>query len=60
MLTDGLGGLFIMMSGSAMLIKSENLNEYVELPEKLSCKGTIVICHMPFDNKDFNYINYVE
>lgn len=60
MLTDGLGGLFIMMSGSAMLIKSENLNEYVELPENLSCKGTIVICHMPFDNKDFNYINYVE
>ncbi len=60
MLTTGLGGLFIMMSGSAILIKSETFNEYAELPEGLSCKGTIVICRMPFDNKDFNYINYVE
>ena len=60
MLTTGLGGLFIMISGSAILIKSETFNEYAELPEGLSCKGTIVICRMPFDNKDFNYINYVE
>ena len=60
MLTNGLGGLFIMISGSAILIKSETFNEYAELPEGLSCKGTIVICRMPFDNKDFNYINYVE
>ena len=49
-----------MISGSAILIKSETFNEYAELPEGLSCKGTIVICRMPFDNKDFNYINYVE
>ena len=60
MLTNGLGGLFIMISGLAILIKSETFNEYAELPEGLSCKGTIVICRMPFDNKDFNYINYVE
>lgn len=60
MLTTGLGGLFIMISGSAILIKSETFNEYAELPEGLSCKGTVVICRMPFDNKDFNYINYVE
>lgn len=60
MLTDGLGGLFIMMSGAAMLIKAENFNEYVLLPENISCCGTVVICRMPFDNKDFNYINYVE
>lgn len=60
MLTNGLGGLFIMISGSAILIKSETFNEYAELPEGLSCKGTIVICRMPFDNKDFNYINYIE
>ena len=60
MLTTGLGGLFIMISGSAILIKSETFNEYAELPEGLSCRGTIVVCRMPFDNKDFNYINYVE
>ncbi|MGN0190980.1 MAG: hypothetical protein ACI39U_04930 [Candidatus Cryptobacteroides sp.] len=60
MLTTGLGGLFIMISGSAILIKSDSFNEYAELPEGLSCKGTIVICRMPFVNKDFNYINYVE
>ena len=60
MLTNGLGGLFIMISGSTTLINSETFNEYAELPEGLSCKGTIVICRMPFNNKDFNYINYVE
>lgn len=60
MLTTGLGGLFIMISGSAILIKSETFNEYAELPEGLTCEGTIVICRMPFDNKDFNYINYIE
>jgi hypothetical protein len=60
MLTDGLGGMFIMISGSAMLMKTEHLNEYVEIPEGLYCKGTVVICRIYFDNKDFNYIKYVE
>ncbi|MCF0202209.1 MAG: hypothetical protein HUK08_02480 [Bacteroidaceae bacterium] len=60
MLTQGLGGLFLMISGKAMAIHSGKVHEYAELPDDLYCSGTAVIYRLYYDKTSFNYINYIE
>lgn len=60
MLTKGLDGLFIMLSGKAMVIHSNKVHEYAELPDNLYCKGTALIYRLHYDKASFNYINYIE
>lgn len=60
MLVEGLQGQFFMISGNAMTIVSSSCRQYVELQEDIPCKGTIVIYRIPYNNREFNYIKYIE
>lgn len=61
MLIEGLSGSFIMLSGRALHLNNLVLgSQFIELPEKLSWKGTIISLRIPYVNSDFRYINFVE
>lgn len=60
MLVKGLGGTFLMMSGDAVYINSPKIQRFVQMPQGLGVKGTLVAMRIPFRNDVFNYINFVE
>lgn len=60
MLIDGLGGQFIMISGSAMYLHGKKVDQFIALPNQIHWKGTIIACRIPYINHQFQYINYIE
>lgn len=60
MLAEGLGGTLVMISGNAMHIYSESVIKYAELPKQLRWSGTIIALRIPYVNRNFSYINYIE
>lgn len=60
MLVDGLYGNFVMLSGNALFLKSKSINQFSELPDIATWKGTIIAMRIPYINETFNYINFVE
>ena len=60
MLIDGLNGSFIMMSGNALHLYNFEHQKFIETPLGIRWNGTIIALRMPYLNKDFNYINYIE
>ena len=60
MLIDGLGGQFLMMSGSSLYVKSRNIDSFYSMPNGLRWNGTIVALRIPYNAPTFNYINYIE
>lgn len=60
MLIDGLGGQYMMLSGSAVHIKSRDIDNNLNLPENIRIDGTIVAMRIPYQKNNFNYINYIE
>lgn len=60
MLIDGLGGQYMMLSGSAIHIKSHDIDNNLNLPENIRIDGTIVAMRIPYQQNNFNYINYIE
>ena len=60
MLIDGLGGSFIMMSGNALHLYNSEHQKFIETPSGIRWNGTIIALRMPYLNKDFHYINYIE
>ena len=60
MLIDGLGGTFVMMSGNALHLYNSLDRRFVETPENIRWNGTIIALRVPYMNKDFQYINYIE
>ena len=60
MLVDGLGGTFVMMSGNALHLYNSLDRRFVEAPENIRWNGTIIALRVPYMNKDFQYINYIE
>lgn len=60
MLVEGLGGSFIMMSGNTLHLYNSESKKFIEMPEGIRWKGTIIALRMPYVNKDFRYINYIE
>ena len=60
MLVDGLSGNFVMLSGNALFLKSKSINQFSELPDIATWKGTIIAMRIPYINETFNYINFVE
>lgn len=60
MLIDGLGGSFIMMSGNALHLYNSEYRRFVETPANIRWNGTIIALRVPYINKDFQYINYIE
>ena len=60
MLIDGLGGTFVLMSGNALHLYNSLDRRFVETPENIRWNGTIIALRVPYMNKDFQYINYIE
>lgn len=61
MLSDGLNGQYMMLSGSAILLKSRNLEQIIELPEGVRWDGTIIAIRIPYhEQNEFYYCNYLE
>lgn len=60
MLIDGLDGSFIMMSGNALHLYNSEHQKFIETPSSIRWDGTIIALRMPYLNKDFHYINYIE
>ena len=60
MLIQGLGGQYLMISGSSLYIKTLNLDSFYSMPHGLRWNGTIVALRIPYYSSSFNYINYIE
>lgn len=60
MLTEGLGGQYLMLSGDSFYLKLSNFDSFYSLPEGLRWNGTIVALRIPYNVDKFNYINYIE
>lgn len=60
MLIQGLGGQYLMISGSSLYIKSRFLDSFYAMPNGLRWNGTIVALRIPYHSDTFNYINYIE
>lgn len=60
MLIQGLGGQYLMISGSSLYLKSCNLDNFYSMPHGLRWNGTIVALRIPYHSSSFNYINYIE
>ena len=60
MLVEGLGGQYLMISGSSLYTKRPGFDSFYSMPNNLRIGGTIVALRIPYDSSKFNYINYVE
>lgn len=60
MLVTGLSGNYVMLSGNALHLKTQTVDQFVLLPGEVSWKGTIIAIRVPYINQGFNYIRYVE
>jgi len=60
MLIQGLGGQYLMISGSSLYIKSLSLDSFYSMPNGLRWNGTIVALRIPYHSDTFNYIDYIE
>jgi len=60
MIIGGLSGNFIMLSGNALYLKSREVDQSTALPDIVNWQGTIVAMRIPYVNKRFDYIDFVE
>ena len=60
MLIDGLGGQYMIISGSALSVQGHGFNNYYSMPGGLRWNGTIIALRIPYQAPSFNYINYIE
>ena len=60
MLIEGLKGSFIMMSGNALHIYNSKDRRFIGMPHDIRWNGTIIALRIPYVNKEFQYINYIE
>ena len=60
MLVEGLGGQYLMISGSCLYVKSAGLDNVYNMPNGLRWNGTLVALRIPYDISNFNYVKYVE
>lgn len=60
MLINGLGGEYLMISGSNFYYMHPGADGIYSLPEGLRWNGTIVALRIPYKDSKFNYINYIE
>lgn len=60
MLTEGLGGQYLMLSGDSFYLKTPGFDSFYSLPDGLRWYGTVVALRIPYLVDKFNYINYIE
>lgn len=60
MLINGLGGQYLMISGSCLYFKCPSFDSFYSMPDGLRWNGTIIAMRIPYHSSTFNYINYIE
>jgi len=60
MLVDGMGGQYLMLSGSAVYIKTKENEGCMAVPRSVRFEGTVAALRIPYNNKDFMYLDFVE
>ena len=60
MLVEGLGGQYLMLSGSNFYLKSPTADSFFNLPGGLRWDGTIIALRIPYNVSQFNYVDYIE
>ena len=60
MLVEGLGGQYLMISGSCLYLKAPGCDKVYSIPGDLRWNGTLVALRIPVNSSKFNYINYIE
>lgn len=60
MLVNGLGGEYLMISGSNFYFKCPKFDSFYSLPGTLRWNGTIIALRIPYCPSNFNYINFIE
>lgn len=60
MLTEGLGGQYLMLSGGSFYLKIPGFDSFYSLPQGIRWNGTVVAFRIPYNSNSFNYINYIE
>lgn len=60
LIVEGLGGVFSIMSGNALLLYDKTTINIFELPESIEWSGTLVIARIPVDiPESFNFYKYI-
>ena len=54
MLTEGLGGQYLLLSGGSFYLKTPGFNSFYSLPDGLRWDGTIVAFRIPYNVDKFN------
>ena len=49
-----------MMSGNALHIYNSKDRRFIGMPHDIRWNGTIIALRIPYVNKEFQYINYIE
>jgi len=60
MLVDGLGGQYLMLSGSNFYLKTPKFVSFYNMPNGLRWNGTIIALRIPYNVEKFNFVNYLE
>lgn len=60
MIANGMGGQYLMLSGSAVYIKTKEHEGCMTIPHGIRFNGTIVALRIPYNNKDFTYLRFIE
>lgn len=61
MITSGLNGEFIVLSGNGLYYRVEERENLINLPHNITWDGTFIYVKIPLKiDKDFNYINFLE
>ena len=60
MLVKGLGGQYMMISGSGLYFNRSGDDRFFQMPMNIRWDGTIVALRIPYDSPSFNYISYLE
>lgn len=60
MLIAGLGGQYLMMSGSSIYLKNSALEHYYSMPDGINIHGTVVAFRLPYNRVSFQYLDFVE
>ena len=60
MIVDGLGGSFAMISGQSVFLLDKDGEKFLDSAQSEKIAGTIISMRIPYKNRNFKYINYVE
>lgn len=61
MLSVGLGGQYMIMSGNAIGLKSQTIDRIIQLPRGIRWNGTVIALRIPYqENNSFKYWDYLE